>query len=70
MLQAALHGKHTVTGLWAYCSTNPLGMGCDGKDGGEVTVTDKCNNVDNLSNANQSFTRTVEAGHSGESRAL
>jgi len=41
MLQAALRGKHTVTGLWASCSTNPLGMGCDGKDGGEVQVTDE-----------------------------
>jgi len=45
-------------------------MGCGGKDGGEVRVTDKCNNVDNPSNVNQLLTRTVEGGHSGESRSL
>jgi len=70
MLQAVLRGKHTVTGLWTYCGTNPPGRGCNGKDGGEFKVTDKCNNFDNPSNANHSLTRTVEAGHSGEFRSL
>ena len=51
--RAALHGKYTVTGLWAHCITNLLGMGSDGKDGGEVKVTDIYNSIDSCSNANE-----------------